>query len=177
MLKLFIHKSYICNHILICSAGVLSLYLYSQSTIWWLFHICFLFWKVVFPLHARFSGNVKYIHITCVLLGIVLPIIPIITSMADFAVDLQKQNENSTSQFRNNLFLSRGLGFEVNRFPPTRCSSTRHDAIFYSYVLTSDIMLGCGCTLLLIAVWSIHKLYKRKREQVTKYNIYVELTI
>ena len=38
-------------------------------------------------------------------------------------------------------------------------------------------MLGCGCTLLLIAVWSVHKLYKRYREQVTNYNIYVELAI
>ena len=90
--------------------------------------------------------KVKYINITCVLLGIIFPLISIITSMADFAVDLQKRNENSTFQFRKNSFLSRGLGFEVDRFSPTRCSSTRHDAIFYSYVLTSDIMLGCGCT-------------------------------
>ena len=148
--------------------------MYSQSAVWWLFHIVFLFWKVAFPFHAQFSGKVKYIHMTCILLGIVLPLIPIITSMADFAVDLQKQNENSTSQFRNNLFWSRGLGFEVDRFPPTLCSSTRHYAIFYSYVLTTDIMLGCGCTLLVIVAWSVHKLYKRKREQVTKYNIYIE---
>ena len=159
------------NCILICSAGILSLYIYCQSTVWWLFHIVFLFWKVVFPLHARFSGKVKYIHMTCILLGIVLPLIPITTSIADFAVDLQKQNENSTSQFRNNVFLSRGFGFEVDRFPPILCSSINHDAIFYSYVLTTDIMLGCGCTLLLIVAWSIHKYYKRNREQVTKYNI------
>ena len=44
---------------------------------------------VLFPFHSRpveMSGRVKYIHITCVIIGILIPFVPIITSMSKFAM-------------------------------------------------------------------------------------------
>lgn len=148
-------------------AGVLSIYVISQSTLWWLFHITILFWKVVFPFHVRLSGKVQHIHITCVIIGILVPLLPIIISMAKFAADVQKENENSTPQLRNSSFLSGGLGFGPTRFPSILCSNTDIDVIFYSQALIADIILASGCTLLLIILWSVHKLYKRDRAEVS----------
>ena len=80
--------------------------------------------------------------------------------MADFAVDVQKQNKD---------FLSGGMGFGPTTFPTILCSSTDLDVIFYSSALLVDIIAASGCTMLLIIVWYLHKLYKRKREQVVIY--------
>ena len=132
-------------------------------SLWWLFHITSLFWKVIFPFHARILNKVKYIHITCVIIGILIPLLPVIASMANFAVNLQKQSENSTSKLQ---FISGGLGFRSNRFPPLLCTGTSRDATFYSLILPLDIILASGCTMLLIIFWSVHKLSRRSRSQV-----------
>ena len=129
----------------------------GQFILWWLFHIATLLWNVLFPFHARSFGKMKNIHIACVILGILLPLIPIITPMAAFAVDLQNQNENSTSEVRNSLFLSGGLGFGSVRFPPILCAATDQNIFFYSYIFIVDIIIVCGCTMLLIIVWSVHR--------------------
>ena len=80
--------------------------------------------------------------------------------MADFAVDVRKQNKN---------FLSGGMGFGPTTSPSILCSSTDLDVNFYSSALLVDIIVASGCTMLLIIVWNLHKLYKRKREQVVIY--------
>ena len=80
--------------------------------------------------------------------------------MADFAVDFRKQNKN---------FLSGGLGFGPTTYPSILCSSTDLDVNFYSYSLLEDIIVASGCTMLLIIVWYLHKIYKGKREQVVIY--------
>ena len=155
------------------------MYIVSQMILWWLFHTANLFWKVKFPFHARnfeLSGKDKYIHITCIILGIILPLVPIITIMADSAVDLQKQNENSTSQYINNLFISEGLGFGFDQIPAVFCAPTNRNATFYSVIMLIDIILGCGCTMLIIIFWSVHNVYvKRKKVQVTKYIISMKI--
>ena len=142
------------------SAGILFTYVLCQLALWWLFHTVSLFWKVIFPFHARsfdVSGKVKYIHIICVIVGILLPLLPIITSMAKFAMDIRKQNENSTSQIKNDLFLSGGLGFRSSRFPAILCSGRDADVIFYSVVLPIDIILASGCTMLISLLLSVHR--------------------
>ena len=103
------------------------------------------------------SGKVKYIHITCVIAGILLPLLPIITSMAKFAMDIRKQNEKSTSQIKNDLFLSGGLGFTTSRFPSILCAGRDQDVIFYTVVLPINIILASGCTILINIFWSVHK--------------------
>ena len=149
-----------CLNILFCvSVGILFIYMLCQLALWWLFHTVSLFWKIMFPFHARsfnMSGKVKYIHITCVIVGILLPLLPIITLMAKFAVDIRKQNENSTSQIKNDLFLSGGLGFRSSRFPAILCTGNDHDVIFYTVVLPIDIILASGCTILISVLWSVH---------------------
>ena len=159
----------------IYSAGIVETYTKGQMLIWWLLHTVNLFCEVKFPYLARSfktSGRKKYIYIICIIVGILLPLVPIIIVMADTAVDLQKQNENSTSQHRNSLFLSEGLGFGHITLPALICESTNTDATFYSILITIDVILACGCTMLIIIFWSVHKIYiKRKQVQVIKHNI------
>ena len=100
------------------------------------------------------SGRTKYLHIVCVIIGIAIPFTPIITSMSKFATHLEEQAENGTS---DQLFLSRGLGFIVIRFPPILCTGSERDAVFYSFMLPIDLALAFGCTLLLIILWSVHR--------------------
>ena len=155
------------------SAGILSVYVSFQLALWWIFHVTIIFWKVVFPLHARSFGKVKvkYIHMTTIIIGILLPLVPIITSMATFAVDIQKQNENSTSEFRSSLFLSGGLGFGLTGYPHILCSASNPDGIFYSFGYIVNVIMACGCTMFLIIVWSVHRMYKQRKLQVAKSNV------
>ena len=154
----------------IYSAGIVETYIKSQGLIWWLFHTANLFWEVKFPYHARnfkISSRKKYIYLTCIIVGILLPLVPITIIMTDTAVDLQKQNENSPSKQRNNLFLSEGLGFGHIALPALICASTNTDATFYSLLIMIDVILAYGCTMLIIIFWSVHKIYiKRKQVQV-----------
>ena len=151
------------------SAGIIFSYVISQVALWWLFHVSYLFWKVIFLFHARLYGKVKCIHIMCSFVGIVLPLVSIITSMADFAVVLQKQSVNSTSQNRKLLFLSGGLGHRSNRYPPILFTGIDSDAQFYTFIIPIIIILASGCDMLLVILWSVHKIYKRKRAQVVNY--------
>ena len=156
--------------VLIYSAGIVVTYTKSQVLIWWLFHTANLFLEVKFPYHARnfkISSRKKYIHLTCFIAGILLPVVPIVIIMADTAVDLQKQNEKSASHQRNNLFLLEGLGFGHLTIPALFCASTNSNATFYSLLIMTDVIVACGCTMLIIVFWSIHKIYiKRKQVQV-----------
>ena len=147
-------------------AGILFVYIVIQTALWWLFHITVLFCKVVFPLYPRLCSKTNCIHTTFVIIGILIPLVPVLTTMANFAADLQKQNENSTSQDTKENFWSRGAGFVSNRFPPILCSGTDADSLFYSLVLMGDLILASGCTMLLIMLWTVHKLYRKKRAQV-----------
>ena len=142
------------------------MYVICQSALWWLFHITSFFWKVVFPFHARSFSKIRHVHITCIIIGIIFPLLPVLTSILKFSAKLHMKSENSTSQV---TFLSGGLGFRSTRFPPLLCISSDPDAMFYSLVLIVDLILASGCTLLLIIFWSLHRFYKRERAQVDKY--------
>ena len=80
--------------------------------------------------------------------------------MAEFAVDVRKQNKD---------FLSGGMGFGPITFPSILCSSTDLYVNFYFSALFMGIIAASGCTMLLIIVCNLHKLYKKKREQVVIY--------
>ena len=139
------------------SAGMILFYVLLQLGLWWLFHIAILFWKVVFPFHARSYSEVKlrFIHVTCVAFGLLLPLCPIIATMADFAEDIRKQPENSPLRL---MFLSGGLGFRSTRFPALLCTGTNPDVVFYTLVLAGDLILAIGCTMLLVMFWSVHRI-------------------
>ena len=60
-LLLFMLVSFCC-----CFAGMIFTYVISQLLLWWLFHTATIFWKIVFPFHAKSflnSGKMKIIHI------------------------------------------------------------------------------------------------------------------
>ncbi len=127
-------------------------YTLMQLATWWLIHTTALFWKISFPFHSRsfqMSHKIKYLHAASIIVGIVIPLVPVIASVADSAVDYNPSTNVS--------FLNSGLGFAQTRFPPILCTGNDGDVVFYSVVLPIDMALAVGCTLLIYIFWIIHK--------------------
>lgn len=122
--------------------------------LWWFMLTAALFWKIWFPFNARIRETrkqIKYIHATCVLIGVLVPLIPIITLMSSFA---EKVNSDSTI---DTTFLNGGLGFVTVRFPPLPCNGNNKVIIFYTNILPSDILLAIGITFIILIYWLVHK--------------------
>ena len=122
------------------TVGTVFYYGLFQIIVWWFCHELSLFWKIRFPFHARSfetSHRTKYVHITMVTVGLLLPALPVIVTFAIAARD------------------SRGFG--LIRLPPILCSGLQRDATFYSLVLPINIFLAIGIPLLIIIFWTIHK--------------------
>ena len=116
-------------------SGILYSYILLQLTLWWLFHTSAVLWKIMFPLHARSfnsSGKTKYIHIACVIAGVVIPLVPVVVTMADFAMEVQS---NAFLQAANVTFVSGGLGFVMDRAPPILCKGYSPSVLFYTFLL------------------------------------------
>ena len=47
-------------------------------------------------------------------------------------------------------------GFTITRFPPILCSPKSADAIFFTFILPIDLIIGVGTTLLIVIVWKLH---------------------
>ncbi len=113
---------------------------------WWICHVSVLFWKIKNPLQARYfdkSNRVCYIHIACVLLSLLVPLIPILVTIGNNLDD--------------NLIGT--AGFTITRFPPLLCTSIDPNTTFYAFVLPIILMVDIGLTLLLLLVWIVHKVY------------------
>ena len=95
--------------------------------------MCMLFWKVVFPFHSQTfiaSGKVKYTHAVCLVIGLLLPLTLVVTTVSEFGVESRRKAENGTSAL--DLFLSGGLGYSSTAFPTILCTPSDQDIIFYS---------------------------------------------
>ena len=103
------------------------MYIVGQASLWWLFHISAIFWMVQAPFQSRNARHIKYIHVICVVLALVLPLVIIISS---HIVD----------------------GFIITRFPPLVCAPRNANVIFYTFILPIDLMIGVGTTLLILIV-------------------------
>ena len=91
-------------------------YAIIHLSLWWIFNICAIFWKVQFPFHSRYydqSNRTRYVHIACVVAAIILPV------YAPLAIALNG-------------------GFAITRFPPTGCLGRDVDAIFYTVIYSSN---------------------------------------
>ena len=124
---------------------------------WWLFHTTALLWKIRYPFHARSyqtSHKIKYIHISCVMAGLLIPFLPIVTSMAKFAVDLKT---DAPLQQRNVTFLSGGLGYQQIRFPPVLCAGRDSGAVYYTSILPINLIVLAGLTELILLFWTVHR--------------------
>ena len=81
------------------------------------------------------SRRVKYVHITMVVVGLVLPTLPVIVTFTT--------GDPSS--------------FGMTRFPPILCTGLQKDSTFYSLVLPINILMIIGIPLLIIIFWTIHK--------------------
>ena len=133
------------------------LYILLQVAFWWFFHIAAFFWKVKFPFHARSvakSSKVKHIHIGCVIAGLMLPLVPIIAVMGDFALKL---TNDEFLKSNNVTFTSGGLGFTTTTFPVAFCNPVNEKLPFYVLVVPIIILLAIGSVLLVLIIHQIHK--------------------
>ena len=122
-----------------------------------MFHTTTLLWKIQFPFHARSferAYGLNYIHIGCVVAGLILPLVPVITSMVTFAVELESDEIRKS---RNITFTSGGMGYGLTRFPPILCRGTNKNAVFYALALPINLILIYGITVLIFLFYSIHK--------------------
>ena len=115
--------------------GAVFYYVLLQTSLWWIFHIFILLWKIQFPLHSRRfekTHSTKCIHLTVVTLALLLPLITVISSEI------------------------KG-GFTLTRFPPIVCAGADADVTYYTLVLPLVFIIGCGTTALVMIFWKIHK--------------------
>ena len=120
-----------------------------QLATFWFCHVLALFWKIRFPFHSRafqMAHRVKYVHITCVVIGIVFPALPVVATMS------QAAHGTSSADV-----VKAGLGFGLTRFPPILCTGRHGDTTFYSLILPILLILMVGITFLLIIFWIIHR--------------------
>ena len=108
-----------------------------------------LFWKVKFPLQARSfqkDHRMKYIHITFVAIGILVPVIPVVATISQFT-----HGKSSAEAVKG------GFGFGITRFPPLMCTGKHGNTIFYSFTVPSVVMVMIGIALMASLFWIIHK--------------------
>ena len=106
---------------------MVQVYSTLSAALWWFMLTAALFWKIWFLINALLrekKGQVKYIHITCIAIGVLVPFIPLIALMSGFA---ERVKSDTTS---NTTFLEGGLGFSTVRFPPLPCNGNDKQTIF-----------------------------------------------
>ena len=107
-------------------------------------------------MHARSfdkSGKTKYIHIACVIVGIVIPLVPVIALMATHASKVESTAE----------FISGGLGFGMGRSPPILCVAADSTVSYYSIILPINLIFFVGMTELILLFAIVHKVCKIAR--------------
>ena len=120
---------------IIFPSGVVGFYVIVQGTLWWVFNILAIFWKVQFPFHSRYYDKMNrtlYVHIACVVVALLLPIYVPLTLYA------------------------KG-GFTFARFPPIVCVGRNIDANFYTVIFPTTILYAVGTTMLLLIVWKVRR--------------------
>ena len=129
--------------------GAIFYYCTLQLSMFWLCHILAIFWGLKFPFHARTfrtTHRIKYLHIACVALCTILPLISVVATMVQYS--------------RGKSFgeaVEGGLGFGVVRFPPILCTGWNQDTMFYALILPVVVLLMAGMTVLIVIFWIIHK--------------------
>ena len=88
----------------------------------------------------------KYIHIVCIAIAILVPFIPVAATMSQFA------HGKSFAEAVNG-----GFGFGITRFPPLMCTGRHGNTIFYSLILPIIVLVIIGIALLAAVFWIIHK--------------------
>lgn len=126
--------------------GMIQLtYIPLQFNIWWVTYILVLLWTVRNPFKVkRLSTEVlfKKIHISITIIGILLPIAPVIALVV---YDVINPHVYGT------------LGFGFAQTPPWFCVGLSSTSYFYFITLPNVILSLIGITGLAITIWTIHK--------------------
>ena len=110
-----------------------------QLALWAVFLVAVMFFGVVFPIRMQqldASGKIKYIHITMVLLGLILPCVPVAVT-----------------------FGTGGFALRDTVFPPIICLGVDRGATVYSLSIVESILIATGISLLILV---FHKFIKVK---------------
>ncbi len=108
-----------------------------------------MFLTIVFPYRTRelrISKKLTYIHVACLLVGLFLPVLPVVADMSHHAVKAKSE-----------AMLQGRLGFGLGYFPPYRCLGIDGDVAFYSVILPNIILVKIGVTMLILTIWYVHK--------------------
>ena len=123
-------------------------YCMLQLNLWWVFHVTLLFWKIRFPLRAmKLSHLMPRVHVVCVLLGLTIPLLPVLATIAHSQITGYSSREGLPS----------GLCFGLANFPPILCYTLDKDVVFYSFILPVTLLMLVGVTALLLTIWAVHK--------------------
>ena len=109
-----------------------------------------IFWKVHFPVYARSlqsTMRLRVIHVVCVLLALLLPVIPVVATMVHDVV----QESNSEQPLLGTL----GFGFTL--FPPHLCLGLNLNVTFYTIIFPSMLLVIFGTVALILTIRKIHK--------------------
>ena len=91
----------------------------------------------------------KYLHFGCCVLGLFVPVIPVISLVVGFVIQVNSSNDELS-------FLSGGIGVSLTRFPPLPCFEKNRDFVFYSIIIPTDILLTAGITLTILVFWIVY---------------------
>ena len=131
--------------------GAVFHYLLVNFILWWFFHLCIFFYKVVCPFHANRMekmGQHKYIFTTFVFLGMYTHYqvchyyhtIALFVPLPAVIVSLSVEEHH----------------YRLYCFPPTICISSGA-MCFYSTNVIIDVLVGIGVYLLIIVFWIIKR--------------------
>ena len=108
-----------------------------QLALWAICLVVVVFLGVVFPIHMKHlnaSGKIKYIHITMVLLGLVLPCVPVAVA-----------------------FGTGGFSLRDIVFPPIICFGRDRGATVYSHSIVDSIIIATGVSPSDTCVLQVHQ--------------------
>ena len=116
------------------SLGIVFSYGLEQVCVWGVLHAIFLFWAVVFPFNYRqlkLSGRMRYAHIICIVLAVVIPLPAGLVHLKD--------------------------GYVAAFTPTIICTGRNTDYTYYTIVIPLSIIMCILSCLLLVIVWTIFK--------------------
>lgn len=132
---LYSHKIGLLWHCFFTHVGIVYGYIFLQILLFLASHVVSLFWGIVFPFHYQTfdtRGSLKYIHITIVAVGLLLPCIPV------------------------GITLGTG-GYVPDGIPPLTCMPSNKAVTFYATVLPSTLLTSIGTTFMILIFWKLVK--------------------
>ena len=114
--------------------GIGLVYSLEQICILAVLHTVFLYWGVAFPISYRqfkISERIRYAHITCVVVAVVIPIPGGLIHLKD--------------------------GFIAVGNPSSVCVGRNLDYSFYTFVIPISVTLAANICLVVLTIWTIFK--------------------